>query len=127
MVEQLEVFENNTLALEAYGGFTEVDEKYCQKLFSQKLDKGFDKVNILVKIDEVKITKSSLKALLEDMVWVLRNYKKMGRLAIVANSSITKKLVEIDNLFFANKKEGRIEKYFDISKIDDALEFVNQT
>jgi len=127
MVEQLEVFENNVLALEAYGGFTEVDEKYCQKLFSQKLEIGFDKINILIKIDELKITKSSLKALLEDLVWAMRNYKKMGRLAIVANSSIIKKLVEIDNLFFANKKEGRIEQYFNITEMKQALEFVNKS
>jgi len=126
MVEQLEVFEKNVLALEAYGGFTEVDEKYCQKLFSLKLEKGFDKVNILIKIDELKITKSSLKALLEDMVWALRNYKKMGRMAIVANSSIIEKLVTIDNLFFSKESEGRLEKYFDVSEMKQALAFVNE-
>ncbi len=125
MVEQLKVFENNVIALEAYGGFTEVDEKYCQKLFSQKLEKGFDKVNILVKIDELKITKSSLNALLEDMVWVFRNYHKMGRFAIVANSPIIEKLVAIDNLFYASKKEGRDERYFNVSEIESALDYVN--
>jgi len=125
MVEQLKVFENNVLALEAYGGFTEVDEKFCQKLFSQKLEQGFDKVNILVKIDEVKITKSSIKALLEDLVWTMRNYKKMGRLAIVSNSPILEKLVVIDNFFYANEKEGRLERYFSISEMNKALDFIN--
>lgn len=124
MVEQLEISEKNILLLEAYGGFTEVDEKYCQKLFSNKLDKGFKTVNILIKIDELKITQSSLKALLEDMVWALRNYKKMGRMAIVANSAIIKHLVAIDNLFFANKQEGREERYFDISEIEEAINYI---
>jgi len=124
MVEQLEVYENNVLSLEAYGGFTEVDERYCQKLFEQKREAGFEKINILLKIDELKITKSSVKALLEDIVWDLRNYKNMEKLAVVANSSIIKMLVSIDNLFFASKKEGREEKYFNVSEMDKAIEFV---
>ncbi len=125
MVEQLKVSDNNVLSLEAYGGFTEVDEKYCQKLFNQKLELGFETVNILIKIDELKVSQSSIKALLEDMVWALRNYTQMGKLAIVANSSIIKHLVSVDNLFFANKEKGREERYFDISEIKEAFEFVN--
>ena len=81
-------------------GFTETDKKLFQKFFTEKLEKGFDKVNVMVKLDEMKIYNSSIKAFLEDTVWVLRNYKKIGHLAIVAHSNILKALVPIDNLFF---------------------------
>lgn len=57
-------------------GFTETDKKLLKKFFTEKLEKVFDKVNVMVKLDEMKISNSSIKAFLEDTVWVLRNYKK---------------------------------------------------
>lgn len=125
MIEQLKTFEGNTLAIEVIDGFDETDEKLAQKLFQEKLDKGFDQVNVLVKLDEMKISNSSVKAFMEDTIWVLRNYKKLGHLAIVAHSKVLKALVPIDNLFFERASKGRLEKYFDISQIEEAMEFVN--
>ncbi len=64
------------------------------------MNEGHDHGNVLIKLDEMKLSKSSTKALLEDIIWVLRNYKKMGNLAILAHSNIVKALVPIDNFFF---------------------------
>ncbi len=125
MVEQLKIFDNNILAIEAIGGFTLTDEKYCQKLFNDKLEQGFNQVNVLVKLDEVKVSKSEIKAFFEDILFLMRNYKKMGHLAIVAHSNILKILIPIDNLFFERANKGRIERYFDVSQMEEALEFVN--
>ncbi|SHO62747.1 STAS/SEC14 domain-containing protein [Algoriphagus zhangzhouensis] len=125
MIEQLETFEGNTLAIQVIDGFDETDEKLSQKLFQEKLDKGFDQVNVLVKLDELKISNSSVKAFMEDTIWVLRNYKKLGHLAIVAHSKVLKALVPIDNLFFERASKGRLEKYFDISQMEEAMEFVS--
>jgi len=125
MVEQLKVFNNNVLAIETFGGFTMTDEKYCQKLFNEKIELGFDQVNVLVKLDEVKISKSEIKAFFEDILFLLRNYKKLGHLAIVAHSNVLKALIPIDNLFFARASKGRLERYFDVSQMDEAMEFVN--
>lgn len=125
MIEQLETFEGNTLAIQVIDGFDETDEKLAQKLFQEKLDKGFDQVNVLVKLDELKISNSSVKAFMEDTIWVLRNYKKLGHLAIVAHSKVLKALVPIDNLFFERASKGRLEKYFDISQMEEAMEFVS--
>lgn len=125
MIEQLETFEGNTLAIQVIDGFDETDEKLAQKLFQEKLDKGFDQVNVLVKLDEMKISNSSVKAFMEDTIWVLRNYKKLGHLAIVAHSKVLKALVPIDNLFFERASKGRLEKYFDISQMKEAMEFVS--
>lgn len=125
MIEQLETFEGNTLAIQVIDGFDETDEKLSQKLFQEKLDKGFDQVNVLVKLDELKISNSSVKAFMEDTIWVIRNYKKLGHLAIVAHSKVLKALVPIDNLFFERASKGRLEKYFDISQMEEAMEFVS--
>ena len=88
MVEQLEIHKDNVLVIEVIDAFTEVDEKYCQKLFEQKREQGFNQINVLIKLDEMKISKTSIKAFFEDIVWILRNYKYMGHLAIVAHSNI---------------------------------------
>jgi hypothetical protein len=125
MIEQLKTFKENVLAIEVIDGFTETDEKLCQKLFQQKFDEGFEQVNILVKLDKLKLSQSSVKAFMEDTIWALRNYKKIGHLAIVAHSGVFKALVPIDNLFFERASKGRYERYFDVSQLDEAFEFVN--
>ncbi|RIV45377.1 STAS/SEC14 domain-containing protein [Flagellimonas pelagia] len=124
MIEQIKTFEDNVLAIEVIDGFDETDEKLCQKFFDEKLEKGFATVNVLVKLDELKIAHSSTKAFMEDIIWTLRNYKKMGHLAIVAHSKILKALVPIDNLFFQRASKGRLERYFDVSQMDEAMAFV---
>ncbi|RIV69916.1 STAS/SEC14 domain-containing protein [Flagellimonas aequoris] len=124
MIEQIKTFEDNVLAIEVIDGFDETDEKLCQKFFDEKLEKGFATVNVLVKLDELKIAHSSTKAFMEDIIWTLRNYKKMGHLAIVAHSKILKALVPIDNLFFQRASKGRLEQYFDVSQMDEAMAFV---
>ena len=126
MIEQLKIFEDNRLAIEVIDGFTENDEKLCQKFFQEKIDKGFNTVHLLVKLDELKIEKSSTKAFFEDIVWTLRNYKSIGHLAIVAHSKVLKALVPIDNLFFQRASVGRYELYFDVSQIDDAFLFISK-
>jgi hypothetical protein len=125
MIEQIKTYETNVLAIEVIDGFTETDEKLVQKFFNEKLEKGFDKVNVLVKLDEMKISKSSTKAFFEDTIWALRNYKKIGHLAIVAHSNILKSLVPIDNLFFSRLSKGSQERYFDISQLEEAFVFIN--
>ncbi|WP_405572650.1 STAS/SEC14 domain-containing protein [Winogradskyella sp. Asnod2-B02-A] len=124
MVVQIEKFNNNTLFIEVIDGFTETDEKYCQQLFDEKVEQGFEPVNLLVKLDEMKLSNSSTKAFFEDMLYLLRNYKKLGHLAIVAHSNIMKVLIPIDSIFFSRASKGRQERYFDISQMDEAKAFV---
>ena len=125
MLEQIKTFENNVLAIEVIDSFTETDEKICQKFFNEKLEKGFQRVNVLVKLDEMKISHIQTKAFMEDIIWALRNYKSIGHMAIVAHSKILKAFVPIDNLFFQRAKEGRLERYFDVSQMNEAMAFVN--
>jgi len=124
MIEQLITTDKNVLAIEVIDGFTETDEKLCQKFFAEKLQAGFDQVHVLVKLDEMKLNHTSVKAFMEDAVWAIRNYTKLGHLAIVAHSKILKALVPIDNLFFERASKGREERYFDVSQLKEAYQFV---
>lgn len=126
MIAQIKTFDNNCLAIEVIDGFTEEDEKICQKWFQQKVNQDYEQVNLLVKLDELKVSQSSLKAFMEDVIWVLRHYKQLGHLAIVAHSKVLKALVPIDNLFFQRASKGRQERYFDISQLAEAFDFVNE-
>lgn len=124
MVEQIRTSEP-PLAITVIDSFTENDETMCQKWMEEKLAKGFDQVNILIKIDEMRISGSSAKAFLEDGLYILRKYKSMGHIAVLAHSKILKALIPIDNLFFERASKGRQERYFDISQLDEAFEFLN--
>lgn len=126
MIEQLKIFDTNTLAIEVINGFTETDEQLAQKFFNEKLAKGFDKVNLLIKFDEYKVSKTEFKAFFEDMAFVIKKFDKLGRLAYVGQSKLMEALVPVDNLFFKNKTKDREERYFDISEIEKAYKFVTQ-
>lgn len=125
MIEQLEAFPGHVLAIQVIDGFSETDEKLCQKWFNAKRDAGAEQVNVLVKLDEMKVSHSSVKAFFEDSLWALRNYKHLGHLAIVAHSNVLKALVPLDNLFFKRASQSRHERYFDASQMDEAMAFVN--
>lgn len=127
MIEQLETYKSNILSIEVIDKFTETDAKLCLKFFEKKIDEGFEQVNLLVKLDELKVKHSSVKGFMEDTVWALRNYKQIGHLAIVAHSNILKALIPVDNLFFQRAKEGRLERYFDASQMEEAIAFVSET
>ena len=124
MIEQIKTFKGNTIAIEAIESFTETDVKLVHKFFEEKLNNGFNHVNVLIKLDEIKINQISTKAFFEHMIWVLRNLKNAGNIAIVAHSNILKSLIPIDNIFFERLKKGFEERYFDVSHLDKALDFV---
>ena len=125
MIEQIKTFKGNALAIEVIDGFTKTDEKLVEKLFAKKIDEGNEQVNVLVKLDEIKMNHINTKAFMKNVIWVLRNYKQIGHLAIVAHSKIVKALVPIDNFVFERLQKGYEERYFDVSQLDKAFEFIN--
>lgn len=124
MIEQIKTFDTNALAFDIINCFTETDEKLAQKFFEEKIDSGFATVNLLVKIDEYKISKTEAKAFFEDAIFTIRKFKNIGNLAIVGHSKILKALVPIDNFFFERLKKGKKEQYFDVSQLNEAIEFI---
>ena len=55
MIEQIEKFDNNVLSIEVIDGFTKTDEKFCQTLFNEKIEQGFEQINVLLKLDGLKL------------------------------------------------------------------------
>lgn len=126
MIEQLKTFDTNTLAFEVIDGFNETDEQIARKLFNAKLAEGYGQVNVLIKFDEYKVVKTEFKAFFEDLAFVIKKFDKLGRLAYVGHSKLMEVLVPVDNMFFKNKTKGREERYFDVSELNKAYQFVNK-
>ncbi len=124
MVEQLKVYEAPILALEIIDGFTQNDFELVQKWVEIKREKGFSKMNILLKLDEMKMAESSRKALWDQFAKLMKHFKQIGRISYVGESEILKALVPVDNLFFKMFSPGSEERYFDLADIDQAFEFV---
>ena len=125
MIEQLKIFDNNTLAVEVVNGFTEADEKLGAKLIQNKLNEGYDHVNILIKVDEAELSESDIKALFEESKFLLNNVQHLKRIAVVGDSKWLKSLVPVDRFFFKQMNHSGEEKYFETSQLNEALAFVN--
>ncbi len=126
MIKHIKKAIENSLAFQVIDSFTEADEKLAQKLFTEKVNNGAKYVNMLIKLDALKIAHTSTKAFMEEVVWVLRNYKQIGNIAIVAHSNVLKALVPIDTFFFERLRKGFEERYSDISQLDEAFAFITK-
>jgi|TARA_B110000967_G_C18433350_1_gene339611 hypothetical protein len=124
MIEQIKEIEGNAIAFEIIDSFTETDGKLAHKLFEQKINQGHDVINVLIKVDELKINHIVLKAALQDISYVLKNLKQFGNLAIVNHSKTLKTLVKMDNLFYNKLNNGFEERYFDLSEIEEAFKYI---
>ena len=122
MLEQLKIYKTNILAIEAIDVFTETDEHYLRKLFQEKLDEGYDAINLLIKLDDGKIPKTSLKVFFEHLHFVSKNVKHVNHLAIVAHSNTVKHLVP----FVQKVTHTGDKRYFDLEQIDEAFTFIEK-
>jgi len=126
MINLLQETKDHAIAIEIIGGYNNDDEKSLEKLFEEKLDQGFEKVNILVKLDKLDLLKTSWKAAWHDGMYALKHIKYCGKIAVVGHNKLEAFGVKLDNAMFGSKKKGRIEKYFDIKELDQAFDFVNE-
>ncbi len=88
MIKLIEQTKTHTIAFEIIGSYTRDDEHSLEKLFEQRLDLGMSKVNMLVKISELHIMKSSFKAIWQDGIYALKHLKYCGRIAVVGDSKM---------------------------------------
>lgn len=125
MIHQIQQFEKNALALELLGTFTESDVLLIEKLFEEKLDAGYEHVNILIKVKDLSVLKNmDLKGFIKGELWGITHFNKIGRCAVVSHSNLMKSIVTIENKalhFFNNALE---EKYFDQEQLEIALLFI---
>ena len=123
MVKLIDDAPKNVLAFEIVDTYDRQDEQRLERLFEQK-HAQFPRVNILVKTDQADFLHSSWKVFWEDLKYGIANYKKIGHLAVVGNSTMEKNFIKLDSMIFNNKKTDRLEKYFDLSHMNDAWDFV---
>lgn len=125
MINQIKLFEKNALALELFGTFTETDALFIEKLFQEKLDQGFEHVNILIQVKDMSVLKGmSLKAFFQGELWGIKHFNKIGRCAVVSHSGVMEAVVTVENRVLHLFNHALEEKYFDQEQLDEALEFI---
>lgn len=126
MITKLDSTKDYVLAIEVAHEYVHEDVEKCKQWFEEKLAGGITKVNFLVKADQLPIMHVSCKAFWEDGLFALRHIKNMGHMAIIGHGKMEKIMVGMDGALFNRAKQGLIERYFDVTDMDKAWEFVNQ-
>lgn len=119
MIKELPQSEGHALGFEITDKVSLEEEKE----WIEKIEKAIEehgKVSVLVILDEK--AGWGVKAGLEDLQWIIKNMKKLDKIAIVSESNVWKWLISVDSQFA--KMVGIGEKYFDVSEIADAWQWV---
>ena len=124
MFEILPETKGDILAVEIIDSYTKEDLDALVGAFEGRLAEGHDRINLLIKIDRMKLLKSDLGALVSDAMFALKNMDKMRHIAVVGDSLVEKILIEMDNKLFGSKKKDLVEKYFSVKDVDKALAFL---
>lgn len=125
MINEIKKFKKNALALEILGTFTEADALLIEQLFEEKLNQGYEHVNILIKVKDMSIIKDmDLKGFLKGELWGIKHFGKLGRCAVVSHSELMETIVKIENKVLHLFNSALEEKYFDHSQLDEAIKFI---
>ena len=114
----------NVLGVEISESYTKQGVQAFEKTCENTVAEGFDRLNILVKLDALKLRDVKFGAFVEDSKYALQHINQMRHLAIVGNSDMLKHLATMDNAIFGGKAKERIEKYLDVADLDQAWDFV---
>jgi hypothetical protein len=126
MLTQIKIFKGNALALELREPFTEDDAQLIKQLFEKKLNEGYMHINLLIQVKDLSFLRHmDFKAFLESEIWGVRNFGKIGRCAVVAQSDLIKSAVKIESKLLHLANAALEEKYFDSSQLEEALKFVS--
>ena len=124
MYKILDGSEGDVLGVEVVGGYMKKDVEELKKICDEKIAEGHDRLNFLMKIDQLDFGKSELGAFYEDSKYALSHMKNLRHIAVVGNSRLEKILIELDNRLLGKPKKELIEKYFDVADMDKAWDFV---
>ncbi len=124
MFQILEGSQGNVIGVEVSESYTKQDVEALKKLFEAKLAEGFDRINLLCKIDNLKLRDIKFDAFIEDAAYALKYIEQLRHIAVVGHSDLIKHLVKMDNVIFGSGGQERVEKYFDVADLDQAWEFV---
>jgi len=114
MIKILERSKGNVFGLEASGDISKEEILAVEARLDEAI-KEYGKINWLYVIKSFEY--ASLGAMYADMMWLLKNIKQFDKMAVVGNKKWEEILVKADSLIFG-------EKYFDLSELDKAWEYV---
>ncbi len=121
--------ESNIIALKVSGGFTNADMQVFADTFQEKLNQGHKQVNIIITLDQLNTLKSSPIATLKERVWGVKNHRKMGKIAILANNrkcNWLKRAILLEAWLLMKINPKAEERYYDISDLEKAFAFVEE-
>ena len=125
MINQIQKFEKNALALELVDSFTEADALLIERLFEEKLSQGYKHINILIKVKDISVIKDmELNGFIKGELWGIKHFGKLGKCAVVSHSDFIETVVKIENKFLHLFNSALEEKYFDHEELDEALKFI---
>ena len=119
MIRELQGSAGSTIGVE----ITEKVSLDEEKKWTETLDMAIEehgKISVLIVMGEE--AKWGVKAGVEDVKWILKNMKKLKKLAIVSEKTTWKWLVALDSPFA--KLVGISEKHFEPSELTDAWEWI---
>ncbi|MDN3692415.1 STAS/SEC14 domain-containing protein [Chryseobacterium tructae] len=125
MINEIKKCKDNAIALEIMGAFTEEDALFIEQHFDEKLNKGYQHVNILIKVKDMSVIKDmKLKGFFEGELWGIKHFGKIGRCAVVSHSNFMKSVISIENEVLHLFNPALEEKYFDETELEEALQFI---
>jgi len=124
MFQILSGSDGSVLGVEISERYTKEDVEALKKVFEEKLAAGHDRVNVLVKVDKLDLTKVDLGAFIKDSRYALGHMKQLRHIAVVGHSKLQSFFIKADNVILGKENEELIERYFDVADIQAAWDFV---
>lgn len=124
MVEEMPGSGGGVLAVELRRTYNQHDILKMERLLDRRIAEAGGRINLLLKLDALDLGKVDLENYIEDCRRTLERRDNLSRVAVVGDSEMARRLVSMDNLVMANATRGITERYFDVSEIAAAWEFV---
>ncbi len=122
MIKELAQSDGATIAIEITGKITLEEEQKWLDMFDDRINQ-YEKISVMLILG--KNTSWGTKSGYEDIKWLVKNFKKFNKIAIVTESAVWKWLITVDSAFA--KLVGVNEKHFDATEAKKAWEWVVST
>ena len=125
MLTQIKQFKGNALALELTDSWTVADQQFMAQLFDEKLNEGYQHINLLFKVNDMSVFKHmDLKAFMEGEIWACKHFLQIGKCAVVAHSNFVKEVVKLEGKALHLVNKALEERYFEVEELEEAMKFI---
>ena len=121
MIKELPESEGPVIGFEITSKVSLEEEKEWIEKFEKAIEEH-GKVSAVIVLD--KQASFGVKAGIEDLKWIIKNMKKLHKIAVVSESTVWKWLVALDSPFA--KLFGISERHFEPSELADAWIWVKE-